>query len=89
MTWEIFLGISALVAFAIAIMTPIVKLTGAVTKLSCAIDSLSKRFDENQKATDKRLDAHGKKIDELDGRLNKHEEFCKSLKEKVDYFHHN
>lgn len=87
MTWEIFLGISALVGFAVAIMTPIVKLTGAVTKLSCAIDSLSKRFDENQKATDKRLDAHGKKIDELDIRLAQSERAYEHIKEKVDYFH--
>lgn len=88
MTWEIFLGISALVAFTIAIMTPIVKLTGAVTKLSCAIDALSKRFDEKQEVTDKRLAAHGKRLDELDVRIAKNEQNYNNIKEKVEFFHH-
>ena len=89
MTWEIFLGIAALVAFAISIIAPIVKLTSAVTKLSCAVNAMNQNFEENKSVTTKRLDAHGKKLDELDGRVGKTEQAYEHIKEKVDFFHHN
>lgn len=89
MTWAIFLGISALVAFVIGIMTPIVKLNSTITKLDCTIDALSGRFNETNRVTTKRLDAHGKEIDELREQGSRHEQELKNIKEKVEFFHHN
>lgn len=40
MTWEIFLGIAALAAFLVGVVTPIVKLTNTITKLSGSVDRL-------------------------------------------------
>lgn len=65
MTWEIFLGISAIVAFAIAIITPIIKLNTNITKLSCTIESM---VAVNARA-DKRLDAHADKLDDHEHRI--------------------
>jgi len=59
MTWEIFIGISALVAFGIAVTTPIVKLNSSITKLNCSIDELNTQMAKS----DRRLDAHGHQID--------------------------
>lgn len=87
MTWEIFLGIAALLSFVVAIVRPIAKLTSAVTELTCSVKSLNKRFDESRTVTDKRLDAHGKKLDEFETRMAKTEQFCEHIKEKVDFFH--
>lgn len=87
MTWEIFLGIAALLTFVIAIVRPITRLTSAVTELTCSVKSLNKRFDENRTFTDKRLEAHGKKIDDLEKRMTKSEQFQENIKEKVDFFH--
>lgn len=83
MTWEIFLGVSALVAFVLSVSGPIVKLTAAVTKLSCAIDNL----DENQKTTVKRINAHSEKLDDHETRIQKNTDDIKNIKEKVHYFH--
>ena len=40
MTWEIFLGIVALVGFIITVMTPIIKLNTSITKLNVALETL-------------------------------------------------
>ena len=40
MTWEIFLGIVALVGFITAVMTPIIKLNTSITKLNSALELL-------------------------------------------------
>lgn len=83
MTWEIFLGISALVSFVLLLATPISKLTKAVTELACEIKTLNK----NQSDTNSRVDAHGKQIDDHEKRIVKCEEKLKSTEEKVNYFH--
>lgn len=83
MTWEIFLGISALVAFVLLLINPISKLTSAVTKLSCAVEKL----DENQSTTTKRIEVHGEQIDDHEKRLTKAEGDIQNITEKVNYFH--
>ena len=83
MTWEIFLGIAALVAFTLTFMKISRDLTGAVTRLSCAVEKL----DENQINSTKRLDSHGKQIDDHEKRLVRCEEKLKKTEEKVNYFH--
>lgn len=87
MTWDIFLGITAIVAFVAVFMKVARDLTGSVTKLACAIDALKERFDNSQAVTTKRLDAHGKQIDDHERRIVKSEDKLKHIEEKVNYFH--
>lgn len=87
MTWEIFLGIAAIVSFVAVFMKVARDLTSSVTKLTCSIDSLKERFDNNQAVTTKRLDAHGKQIDDHETRIVKCEERLGKTEEKVNYFH--
>lgn len=65
MTWEIVLGIIALVGFGISVSTPIIKLNTSITKLNCSIDALNKNMD----TSNKRLDAHGKQLDDFEHRI--------------------
>ena len=71
MTWEIFLGIVALVRFGITVATPIIKLNTSITKLNCSIDGLN----DNMKASKERIKAHGKQLDELEHRVTVLESF--------------
>lgn len=89
MTWEIFLGIAALLAFVVVFMKVARDLSGSITELACAINSLKERFNENQTVTTKRLDAHGKQLDCHETRIVKNEDEIKHIKEKVDFFHHS
>ena len=65
MTWEIVVGLIALVGFGISVTTPIIKLNTSITKLNCSIDSLNK----NMAVSEKRITAHGKEIDDLKCRV--------------------
>lgn len=85
MTWEIFVGITVLVAFIISTVTPILKLNSSITKLNCSIDQLNK----NMATTERRIDIHGKEIDELKNRTTQIDSDVKALEKKVDYLHHN
>ena len=87
MTWEIFVGITVLVAFMGAVIAPIIKLYEAITKLSCSIDAISQRFDENQSVNNKRLEKHGKEIDEIKELAQKNEREIKAVKERVEFLH--
>lgn len=87
MTWEIFVGITVLVAFMGAVIAPIIKLYEAITRLSCSIDAMGRRFDENQSANNKRLEKHGKEIDEIKELSQKNEREIKALREHVDLLH--
>lgn len=83
MTWEIFLGISALAAFVLLLVTPISKLTKAVTELACEIKTLN----QNQSDTNKRVETHENQIGDHEKRLVRCEEKLKKTEEKVNYFH--
>lgn len=61
MTWEIFLGIVAIVGFITAVATPIVKLISAITGLRNAVEQLNIQLMKNEK----KLDTYGDKIDAL------------------------
>ena len=73
MTWEIVVGLIALVGFGISVTTPIVKLNTSITKLNCSIDSLN----ENMEVSKKRISEHGKEINKLDHRITVLEGFHK------------
>ena len=65
MSWEIVLGLIALVGFGISVSTPIIKLNTSITKLNCSIDALNK----NMAVSEKRLDDHGKQLDSFEHRI--------------------
>ena len=65
MTWEIVVGIIALVGFGISVSTPIIKLNTSITKLNCSVDNLN----ENLENSNRRLDAHGKQLDNFEHRI--------------------
>lgn len=71
MTWEIFLGLVALVGFGVTVATPIIKLNTSITKLNCSIDKLN----EGMKSNDERITTHGKQIDAIDRRVTVLETF--------------
>ena len=70
MTWEIVVGLIALVGFCISVMTPIVKLNTAITKLTCSVDSLGGSMVRNEK----RITHHGAQIDDHEHRITVLEE---------------
>ena len=65
MTWEIVVGLIALVGFGISVSTPIIKLNTSITKLNCSIDSLN----ENMATNEKRITKQGEQIDTLEHRV--------------------
>lgn len=65
MSWEIVLGIIALVGFGISVTTPIIKLNTSITKLNCSIDSLN----ENMARNEERITYHGRLLDEFEHRI--------------------
>lgn len=87
MTWEIFIGITVLFAFMVAVITPIIRLYEAITKLSCSIDAINQRFDENQSVNNKRLEKHGQEIDETKELAQSNKREIEALKERVEFLH--
>ena len=77
MTWEIFLGISALVAFVIAIGTIIAKATQMFATLNAAINMLTETLKEFKK--DSKSDRK-----ELHDKIDDHETRIGILEIKVD-----
>ena len=68
MTWEIFLGIGALVTFVIAIVTPLIKLNTSITKLNTSVNVLQAAIDRievDNKESHKRLWDHNKEQDDI------------------------
>lgn len=65
MTWEIVLGIIALVGLVISVTTPIAKLDSSITGLKCSIDALNQNMARNEE----RITNHGKQIDDHEHRI--------------------
>lgn len=68
MTWEIFLGIGALLSFVIAITGPMLKLNTSITKLNSSVDVLKEaidKIDEDNESSHKRIWAHNTEQDKL------------------------
>ena len=66
MTWEIFLGITALVGFVISVTTPLMKLNTSITKLNNSVDVLKSaidRIDADNKESHKELWDHNEEQD--------------------------
>lgn len=83
MTWEIFLGIVALVSFVLLIISPITKLNSSITELNCSVKILNENMTANEKKTAKQ----GEEINELKRSVGNCEAEIANLKEKINYFH--
>lgn len=87
MTWEIFLGIVALVGFFISVATPIIKLTSSITKLNDSIQVLKEamdKIDSSNEKSHKRLWDHN---DEQDRILEEHKEKIAKIETKISIYH--
>lgn len=68
MTWEIFLGIVALVGFIISVTTPLMKLNTSITKLNNSVDVLKSaidRIDADNEESHKKIWEHNDEQDEI------------------------
>ena len=80
MTWEIFVGIGALLSFVIAVTGPILKLNTSITKLNASVDILKSAIDrieedneknhkslwEHNEEQDKTIAEHTRKINNIE-----------------------
>lgn len=83
MTWEIFLGIVALVGFLITVFTPISKLTRTITELNINMKNLGaamevlttknteshRRIWEHNEEQDKKIDDHEHRITKIETKM--------------------
>ena len=84
MTWEIFLGIVALVGFIITVMTPIIKLNTSITKLNVALESLQtsmNKIDNDNTESHKRIWNHN---DSQDALIENHEKRISDIEHTMD-----
>lgn len=91
MTWEIFLGIVAIVGFFVTVGTPIIKLNTSIIKLNESVkglhDTISKFETDNKEAHAdiwKHMDSVDESIKNHDDRLTKAESVLQVQKGRVD-----
>ena len=87
MTWEIFLGIVALVGFCVTIATPLMKLSKTMTELNVNMQNLNQATNTltaNNTESHRRIWAHN---DEQDERLENHEKRITKIETKMDIIH--
>ena len=68
MTWEVFLGIAALLSFVIAVSGPLLKLNTSITKLNASVDTLKEaidKIDKDNENSHKRIWEHNDTQDKL------------------------
>lgn len=84
MTWEIFLGIAALLSFVIAVTGPMLKLNTSITKLNASVDVLKNaidRIEEDNEKSHKRIWEHN---DEQDKILAEHTRKISNIEHTMD-----
>ena len=87
MTWEIFLGIVALVGFCIRIATPLMKLSKTMTELNINMKNLNQAMNTltaNNTESHRRIWIHN---DEQDEKLENHEKRITKIETKTDITH--
>ena len=87
MTWEIFLGIVALVGFCITIVTPLMKLSKTMTELNVNMQNLNQAMNTltaNNTESHRRIWAHNEEQDE---KLENHEKRITKIETKMDIIH--
>lgn len=87
MTWEIFLGIVALVGFVITLATPLMKLSKTMTELNVNMQNLNKAMNvltANNTESHRRIWAHNEEQDE---KIENHEKRITKIETKMDIMH--
>ena len=84
MTWEIFLGIVALVGFVITLATPLMKLSKTMTELNVNMQNLNKAMNvltANNTESHRRIWQHNEEQDE---KIENHEKRITKIETKMD-----
>ena len=87
MTWEIFLGIVALVGFIISLATPLMKLSKTMTELNVNMQNLNKAMNvltANNTESHRRIWQHNEEQDE---KIENHEKRITKIETKMDIMH--
>lgn len=87
MTWEIFLGIVALVGFCVTTATPLMKLSKTMTELNINMQNLNQAMNTltaNNAESHRRIWAHNEEQDE---KLENHEKRITKIETKMDIIH--
>lgn len=87
MTWEIFLGIVALIGFCVTIATPLMKLSKTMTELNVNMQNLNQAMNTltaNNTESHRRIWAHNEEQDE---KLENHEKRITKIETKMDIIH--
>ena len=87
MTWEIFLGIVALVGFIISVATPLMKLSKTMTELNVNMQNLNKAMNvltANNTESHRRIWQHNEEQDE---KIENHEKRITKIETKMDIMH--
>lgn len=87
MTWEIFLGIGALLSFIIAVTGPMMKLNTSITKLNDSVDVLKtaiERIEDDNEKNRKKIWEHN---DSQDDKIENHEQRITKIETKMDIMH--
>ena len=87
MTWEIFLGIVALVGFIISVATPLMKLSKTMTELNINMQNLNKAMNvltANNTESHRRIWQHNEEQDE---KIENHEKRITKIETKMDIMH--
>lgn len=87
MTWEIFLGIVALVGFCVTIATPLMRLSKTMTELNVNMQNLNQAMNTltaNNTESHKRIWTHNEEQDE---KLENHEKRITKIETKMDIIH--
>lgn len=83
MTWEIFLGLGALVSFMVAIITPLIKLNTSITKLNSSVSGLKESIDRIEKDNKANLKEVWDHNDEQDKAIAEHTRKINNLEHTV------
>ena len=84
MTWEIFLGIAALLSFVVAVTGPMMKLNTSITKLNDSVDVLKdaiNRIETDNEESHKRIWKHN---DEQDKVIADHTQRLNNIEHTMD-----
>ena len=85
MTWEIFLGIGALVSIVIAISGPLLKLNTSIIKLNASVDTLKEAIDRIDKDNEKNHKEIWDHNDEQDEQLKNHEKRINDVENIISF----
>lgn len=87
MTWEIFLGVVAIITFIITVTTPLIKLNTSITKLNDCVSTLKEaidKIDSDNEKSHKRLWDHN---EEQDIAINNQEQRITKIETKMSIIH--